>query len=144
MYTASVSFSIKPKEDQSIPLKPALPQEPSSDEDEPNNVPSASVPTESIIKPAAMPSKLSLLDIVNIPPPTLLRLNGIEPPKLIEEKLFRSDQKIDVTLDVSDSTIRDAILENNVSGDAKKEARRGIIYLFYLVVFDSFVFVTFQ
>lgn len=125
-----MSFSIKPKDDQAIPLKPALPQEPSSDEDdEPtNNVPSITVPAqfESISRSIAAP-KLSLHDIinVNIPPPTILRVNGIEPPKLLEEKLVRINHKIEMIADTSDVSIRDAMLENSVTGDDKKEARRG-------------------
>lgn len=123
-----MSFSIKPKDDQSIPIKPALPQEPSSDEDEPNNVPSTAVPVpfETINRPV-IASKLSLHDIINvhIPPPTILRVNGIEPPKLLEDKLVRINHKIEIIPDSSESSIRDAMLENNVAGDEKKEARRG-------------------
>lgn len=124
-----MSFSIKPKDDQAIPLKPALPQEPSSDEDEPNNVPSIVVPVVEPISRSIFPTKLSLHDIVNVnipPPPTILRVNGIEPPKLLEEKLVRINHKIEMISDTSDISIRDAMLENSVSGDDKKEARRGI------------------
>lgn len=123
-----MSFSIKPKDDQAIPLKPALPQEPSSDEDESNIVPSIAVPApiESINK-IITSTKLSLQDIVNIPPPMILRVNGIEPPKLLEDKLVRINHKIEMIPDTSDISIRDAMLESSVSGDEKKEARRGIL-----------------
>lgn len=108
-------------------MKPALPL--SSDEDESNNVPSVVVPApiEPICK-SITSTKLSLHDIVNvnIPPPTILRVNGIEPPKLLEEKLVRINHKIEMIADTSDISIRDAMLENSVSGDEKKEARRGI------------------
>ncbi|XP_037031470.1 protein suppressor of white apricot isoform X2 [Bradysia coprophila] len=123
----SVSFSIKPKDDQPIPLKPALPLEPSSDEDEANSVPSIVVPAP--LEPnnrTAHSAKLSVHDIINvsIPPPTILRVNGIEPPKLLEEKLVRINHKIEMVSDVSDISIRDAMLENCISGDDKREARR--------------------
>jgi len=124
-----VSFSIKPKDDQPIPLKPALPQEPSSDEDEANNVPSIAVPAPEPVSRIANAPKLSVHDIINvsIPPPTILRVNGIEPPKLLEEKLVRINHKIEmVSADTSDVSIRDAMLENCITGDEKKEARRGI------------------
>lgn len=126
-----MSFSIKPKDDQAIPLKPALPQEPSSDEDESNIVPSIAVPApiESINR-FVTSTKLSLQDIVNIPPPTtttILRVNGIEPPKLLEDKLVRINHKIEIIPDTSDMSIRDAMLENSVADDEKKEARRGIL-----------------
>ncbi|KAJ6634763.1 Protein suppressor of white apricot [Pseudolycoriella hygida] len=123
----SVSFSIKPKDDQAISLKPALPQEPSSDEDESNNVPSIAVPAsfEPVCR-STIPTKLSLQDIINvtIPPPTILRVNGIEPPKLLEDKLIRINHKIEIVPDTSDVSIRDAILENSVPADDKKVARR--------------------
>lgn len=138
-HIASVSFSIKPKDDQPIPLKPALPQEPSSDEDEANNVPSIPVPCEPINK-SVTSTKLSLHDIINvhIPPPALLRVNGIDPPKLIEEKLVRINHKIEMIPDTSDSSIRDAMLENNVTGDEKKEARRGTYLNFLAIGFCNF------
>ncbi|KAG4070652.1 hypothetical protein HA402_013572 [Bradysia odoriphaga] len=123
----SVSFSIKPKDDQPIPLKPALPLEPSSDEDEANNVPSIAVPAPlEPISRITHSAKLSVHDIINvsIPPPTILRVNGIEPPKLLEEKLVRINHKIEMVSDVSDISIRDAMLENCISGDDKKEVRR--------------------
>lgn len=128
-----MSFSIKPKEEhQSIPLKPALPLEPSSDEDEPNNVPSSialPAPPEPINRPVVT-TKFSVPEIVNvnIPPPTILRVNGIEPPKLLEEKLVRINHKIEMIADTSDISIRDAMLENCTTtlGDDKKEARRGM------------------
>lgn len=90
-------------------------------------MPSIPVPCEPINK-SATSTKLSLHDIINvhIPPPALLRVNGIDPPKLIEEKLVRINHRIEMIADTSESSIRDAMLENNVSGDEKKDARRGI------------------
>lgn len=122
---ASVSFSIKPKDDhQAIPLKPVLPLEPSSDEDEPTNV---TVLIEPINRTNATTKSVTDIVNVNIPPPTILRVNGIEPPKLLEEKLVRINHKIEMIADTSDMSIRDAMLESCGACDDKKEARRGLL-----------------
>lgn len=116
-----MSFSIKPKEEQPIfPLKPALPQELSSDDESGQKDTPADQPK--VIESAE-------LKLTNLPLPTTnLPTNGIlseSSQAKLNEKLVSANKS---DIDLSESSLRDAMLESNSPTiDEKREAKRGIL-----------------
>lgn len=110
-----VSFSIKPKDEppNSLPVKAALPLEPSSDEEEQERS-----DTKSTIP------NLSLASILPLRPPTTLA--GTNDANRNGQSHSTKTRKNSLAADVeqSDSFIRDTMLEQDNANDEKKEAKR--------------------
>lgn len=133
MCLASVSFSIKPKED--IPLKPAILREASSDEENVSILPKS--PVKSALNMTLKPPTPALLPTpsppITITPSTVpissLPVDGFTPISAPDSRppspLLQANS---AHFEIIDSTIRDSILEekptSNGQSEASKEAKR--------------------
>lgn len=114
--SAPVSFSIKPKDEpsNSLPAKPALPQETSSDEDE--QLRSQPTDVKTTIPNVALPSILPLRSANE-------STQSNDPPNNGQSNSKRTS--LPSECEQSDSFIRDTMLERNtVANDERKEAKR--------------------
>lgn len=119
-----VSFSIKPKDEPAVPLRPVLPQEPSSDEDE------KAEKKECTENDSQLQSKVPLSPIRIVPEPPIISSPLPQPPKIgsivlkpTSKPTPTPENRLSAPFeDLSDTAIRDSIFEPSI--EEKKEAKR--------------------
>lgn len=134
-----MSFSIKSKDESpAFPLKPALPQEPSSDEEDAKTnepvtseavkVPTLQTPKVAILQSLTDTNKRSIVSNTFAPAPSVSNGNSYARPS---STVIEAKHTTKTDLDISDASIRDAILELHSSIDEKRDAKRGRLYIFH-------------